>query len=75
MLFGPTNAPAFYTTMMKIFKDKWDMLFTITVIKIEVYKVLPIALNANEDIMIGNDKSIWCSKTIIDDILLWCTIQ
>ena len=32
MPFRPTNAPAFYTAMMKHFKGEWDELFTITVV-------------------------------------------
>ena len=27
MPFGPTNAPVFYSTMMKKMKDEWDGLF------------------------------------------------
>ena len=75
MPFGPTNAPAFYTAMMKNFKDEWDSLFIITVRQWKVYKKLPITLTANNDIMIGGKKLIWGSKTIIDDILLWCAIK
>ena len=32
MPFGPTNAPIFYTAMMKNFKDKWDNLFAISML-------------------------------------------
>ena len=27
MLFGPTNAPTFYTAVMQDFKTEWDNLF------------------------------------------------
>ena len=57
--------------MMKYFKDKWDTLFILTILKINTHNSLPITLTANNDIMIGNNKLIWGSKTIIDDILLW----
>ena len=75
MPFGPTNAPAFYTAMMKNFKDEWDILFIITVMKLKTHNALPISLTANNDIIIGGKKLIWGSKTIIDDILLWCAIK
>ena len=34
MPFGPTNTPPFYTAIMTYFKDKWDKLFIIRIIKI-----------------------------------------
>ena len=34
MPFGHTNAPGFYSTIMKNFKDIWDMLFQETLRKI-----------------------------------------
>ena len=34
--FGPTNTPAFYTAMMKDFKDEWDTLFILTISKIKI---------------------------------------
>ena len=37
MPFGPTNAPAFYTAMMKQFKCEWDELFTITVVEMKAF--------------------------------------
>ena len=75
MPFGPTNAPTLYTAIVNMFKDAWDTLFIITFAKLKIYNALPVTLTANNNIMIGNKKLIWGSKTIIDDILLWCTIK
>ena len=33
MVFGPTNAPLFYTETTKYWKDKWDTLFIMRVEK------------------------------------------
>ena len=75
MLFCPTSAPAFYTAMMKDFKDEWDTLFILTISKNKNYNSLRITIIANSDIMIGNRKIIWGSKPIIDNILLWCDTE
>ena len=61
--------------MMKYFKDEWDILFILKTSKINTHNLLPITLTAKDDIMIGNKKIIWGSKTIIDDILIWCEYE
>jgi len=40
MPFGPTNAPSFYTAMMKNFKDEWDNLFQIRMSKLKTFGYL-----------------------------------
>ena len=75
MPFGPTNAPGFYTAMMKDFKTEWDNLFIIRVTAMKTYKGMIITVTATNILMIGNTKLVWGSKTIIDDILLWCAFQ
>ena len=75
MPFGPTNAPGFYTAMMKEFKTEWDNLFIIRVTAMKTYKGMIISVTATHIIMIGNTKLVWGSKTIIDDILLWCAFR
>ena len=72
MLFGPTNAPGFYTAMMKGFKTEWDDLFIIRVTTMKTYNSLIIRVDTNQDVIIGEIKLVWESKTIIYDILLWC---
>ena len=70
MPFGPTNAPVFYTAMMKDLKDEWDKLFIIKVLKLSTHNGKPITLTAVDEIKIGRKPVIWGSKVIIDDILL-----
>ena len=72
MPFGPTNAPSFYTAMMKDFKTEWDDLFLIRVTAMQTYNSLIIRVDTNQDAIIVGVKLVWGSKTIIDDILLWC---
>ena len=38
MIFGPTNAPDFYTAMMKDFKTEWDTLFVIRITVLKSYE-------------------------------------
>ena len=66
--FGPTNAPPFYTVMMKDLKDEWDTLFVLRCTEIKQLKVV-VTLTAANVIMIKNP--ILGSKTVIDEILLW----
>ena len=75
MPFGTTNAPGFYTAMMKDFKTEWDNLFIIRITAMKTYNGFAIIITINNDIMIGGVKLVWGSKTIIDDILLWCEEQ
>ena len=57
MPFGPKNAPAFYTAMMKILHDKWIILFHST------KDCIPSATSIS---------TIFCDiKTIIDDTLIF----
>ena len=53
MPFGPTNAPTFYTAMMKTFKDKWDNLFVVTVMGLATFEDRPILLSADKDILMA----------------------
>ena len=73
MPFGPTNAPSFYTAMMKNLKDEWDNLFIIRMKAMETFQNKDVFVTAAKEIMIGREKLISGSKVIIDDILLWCT--
>jgi len=68
MLFGPTNAPSFYTVMMKYLKDDWDKLFIIRVLKLSTHDRRPIILTAADEIKIGSKPVNWGTKVIIDDI-------
>ena len=70
MPFGPTNARAFYTVMMKNFKEKWDNIFTITLLAMESFKGDNDSISAAQDVVIGAHNVILGSKVIIDDITL-----
>ena len=70
MTFGPTNAPFFYTAMMKDLKDKWDKLFILRFMALKKYNGKDIQLSAAGVVAIGAKSLIYGSKTIIDDILL-----
>ena len=56
MPFGPTNAPAFYTTTMKDLKDAWDSLFAITLLDTNVYNGGKIKMSAAQVI------TVWVKK-------------
>ena len=73
MPFGPTNDPSFYSAMMKDFKTEWDQLFILRMSEMKVFQSKVIKITATNDIMINNVTLVWGSKTIIDDILLWCS--
>ena len=72
MPFGPTNAPPFYTAMMKDLKEEWDSLFMIRALAMKKLEGKIITITAADVIMVGNSAITWGSKIIIDDILLWC---
>ena len=72
MPFGPTNSPGFYTAMMRDFKEEWDTLFILRVSAMKQFLGKNITVTATNEILIGTKKLVWGSKTIIDDILLWC---
>ena len=56
MPFGTTNAPCFYSAMMKNFKDKRDMLFIDTLRKIGTLISEKVAVTKTDEVIIG-DKS------------------
>ena len=72
MPFGHTNAPGLYIATMKDFETEWDNLFIIRITARKTYNNLIIRVDTNQDVIIGEVKLVWGSKTIIDDILLWC---
>ena len=72
MPFGPTNAPTFYTAMMKNFKDKWDNLFAISMLALGSFENAAINIYVAQTLILSGKKLIYGSKAIIDDVLLWC---
>ena len=75
MPFGPTNTPVFYTTMMKDLKDEWDELFIIRLVAKCTFLEKDTVLSAADVVTIGRKRLLFGSKTIIDDILLWCDVK
>jgi len=73
MPFGPTNAPAFYTAMMKILKDEWDLLFIIVLRFMNTLDGEIIRITDAIEIFLGEKKVVSGSRTIINDILLFCS--
>ena len=75
MPFGPTNSPPFYTAMMKDFKDELDTLFLLRLTEMKTFEKEVIVLLAENIVTIGDKRLIFGSKTIIDDVLLWCDVK
>ena len=73
MPFGPTNAPAFYTAMMKVLKDEWDILFIIKVKQLTIIGIEIVRVTEANEIFVGLKKIVSGSRTIIDDIILYCS--
>ena len=76
MPFGPVNAPGFYSCMMGDFKKEWDSLFleimkehAVSGVKVDD-KIVGIK---NGNIHLDDDRLYSGTKSIIDDVLLWCT--
>lgn len=72
MPFGPCNAPGFYTCMMLDFKKEWDALFVIRVSKLQFVDDKIVQVDGIA-IFLDKKKVYYGSRTIIDDILLWCS--
>ena len=53
MPFGPTNAPSFYTAMMKDLKYEWDKLLVVKLLKSSTHDGKSITLTAADEIKIG----------------------
>ena len=71
MPFGPTNAPVFYSAMMKNMKDEWDGLFIERLRELISIGGETVFTRATTEVYIGNKKIVSGTKIIIDDILLW----
>ena len=60
MLFGTTNAPPFYTAMMKYFKGKWDRLFIIRVLDLTFHESKVASKTAAQKVQLdGKKSSLW----------------
>ena len=71
MTFGPTNAPAFYSFIMKNMKDEWDGLFFERLQELSFVGGETVFISATMEIYIGKNKIVSGTKIVIDDIILW----
>lgn len=70
--FGPTNAPPLYTAMMNDLKNEWDKLCILRLMALKIFNGKDIRFSAAGVVTIDNKSLIYCSKTVINDILQWC---
>ena len=68
--FGSTNAPAFYSAMMKNMKDEWDGLFIKRLRELSSIGGEIVFISATMEIYFGNETIFSGTKIIFDDILL-----
>jgi len=71
MPFDPTNAPTFYTAMMKSHKDEWDQLFLERARSSTAIGQHHITTSSTSEIFVDGKTLVAGSRSIIDDILLW----
>ena len=62
MLFGPTNAPPFYTAMMKDMKDEWNKIFNIRFLYLKLHDGKFISQTAAEEVQIDEKVLAYRSK-------------
>ena len=70
---GPTNAPTFYSATMSDFEYEWDTLFIIRVKALSYIDGEPVPITDSFEIFVGKQNIISGTKTIIDDIFLYCS--
>ena len=73
MPFGPMNAPTFYTAMMRDFKFERDNLFLHRVSQLKRINDQSISSHPDGSVLINDVKLTAGSRSIIDNILLWCS--
>ena len=71
--FGPTNAPGFYSAMMRNMKEEWDNLFISRLKELLQIDNEAVVVSISMEVFIGGKKLVFGTKIIIDDILLWCS--
>jgi len=67
--FGPTDAPDFYSAMMKSMKDEWDNLFMLRLQELSHVVEEEVVVTAMMEIYVGSVKVVSGTRIIIDDIL------
>ena len=74
--FGPVNAPSYHSCMMGQFKKEWDDLFIEEMTSYAnsgkiLYGNKVVVING--DIYLGTTKLCYGTRTIIDDVFIWCS--
>ena len=73
MLFGPMNAPVFYTCTMQDFHAEWKLLFILTIRNTTEIGGEPVCVPDTNDIYVGNRKTYFDSRVIINNIIAYST--
>ena len=71
MPFRPTNAPGFYSPMMKHMKEEWDTLFLSRLHELGQLNGQAVIVSIAMEVYISEKKLVFGTKIIIGDILLW----
>ena len=69
----PTHASTLYSAMMRYFKDEREKLFIIRVKALSYINGETVRVTDSFEIFVGNQKITSGTKTIIGDILLYCS--
>lgn len=67
--FGPTNVPAFYSTMMRNLKEEWDDLFIIGLKEITHLDKLVVIVSITLEVHIGGTKLVFGTKI---SLMIYC---
>ena len=73
ILFIPKNSPGFYSAVMRSFKEEWDLLFTQALRPINTLGNNAVSVTKTDIIDLNKTKLVSGGRTIIDDILLFCS--
>ena len=73
MQFGPTNLPGFYSDTMRNFKEEWYLLLNQTLCSIDTLGNNSVSVTETDEIYPNKTKLVSGSRTIIDDIILFCS--
>ena len=58
--------------MMRSFKEEWDLLFTQRLFSIDTLGNNAVSVTETDEIYLNKTKLVYVSRTIIDDILIFC---
>ena len=73
MPFVPTNAPGFYSAMMRSFKEERDFIFSQMLHSINTFDNNTVPVTETEKIYLNKTKLVSGRCTIIDDIFIFCS--